>query len=392
MANPAPIISSIGAFDKNNGTTIYYNVIGATEIIRASRVQIYAVSDNSLKLSYLYTGAMQSGGQYQLVIPASETMGVLVNGNQYYARIETYTATNGITGASGYSVAKIFWCLATPTLTPPTIPSPVATTTYNAIFTYTYQGNVANKIQQYELELLEGNIVRETSGVVIGNGTQVSAQSYQASYNFTTLVDDGYYTIRCTILTTEGMVITATSNAFRCSITAPSFSAASVSNNACGGYITISSQITNIEGVLYGGATPEPQYIVGGGVDLTQGGYIDWTEGITIASVNNINNWTLHLWAKNLSTIEAFVQDDALVYLETAEGIEILGKMGVFITEDDEGHIRAEMLVDIDGTEGNIATYHTDYINTPLDTDTIYLRVRCINNWFDVMLMNLDEE
>ena len=41
MANPAPIIQKINAFDVTKGTIIKYNIIGGTELVRSSKLYLY---------------------------------------------------------------------------------------------------------------------------------------------------------------------------------------------------------------------------------------------------------------------------------------------------------------------------------------------------------------
>ena len=54
MANPAPTINQINAFNATQGTTIDFNIIGGTELIRSNRIYIYDLSDNSLICTHLY--------------------------------------------------------------------------------------------------------------------------------------------------------------------------------------------------------------------------------------------------------------------------------------------------------------------------------------------------
>ena len=156
MANPAPTINQINAFNATQGTTIDFNIIGGTELIRSNRIYIYDLSDNSLICTHLYVSTesiheLPPNTDGSIVYESGKSSADFVNGAQYYAQIQTYTDTNGTQGGSGLSVAKMFWCLGDPTLTITTIPSTISTTSYNisATYTDTSASVVSNIIQQY---------------------------------------------------------------------------------------------------------------------------------------------------------------------------------------------------------------------------------------------------
>ena len=138
MANPAPTINQINAFNATQGTTIDFNIIGGTELIRSNRIYIYDLSDNSLICTHLYVSTesiheLPANTDGSIVYESGKSSADFVNGAQYYAQIQTYTDTNGTQGGSGLSVAKMFWCLVDPNLTITTIPSTISTTSYNNI-------------------------------------------------------------------------------------------------------------------------------------------------------------------------------------------------------------------------------------------------------------------
>ena len=56
MANPAPIIQKINAFDATRGTTINFNIIGGTELVQSNKIYIYSVTTNELIVTHTYTG------------------------------------------------------------------------------------------------------------------------------------------------------------------------------------------------------------------------------------------------------------------------------------------------------------------------------------------------
>ena len=259
MANPAPTINQINAFNATQGTTIDFNIIGGTELIRSNRIYIYDLSDNSLICTHLYVSTesiheLPPNTDGSIVYESGKSSADFVNGAQYYAQIQTYTDTNGTQGGSGLSVAKMFWCLVDPTLTITTIPSTISTTSYNVSATYTDTSAsvVSNIIQQYQFNLYSatGSLL-QSSGVVVGSGTQQGTSAvYDISHNFTGLNVGSSYYVTVNVTTTQGMSVNAQSNTFTVSIDTPTLGEATVVNNACDGYISVTSNLSG----EYGGS------------------------------------------------------------------------------------------------------------------------------------------
>ena len=259
MANPAPTINQINAFNATQGTTIDFNIIGGTELIRSNRIYIYDLSDNSLICTHLYVSTesiheLPPNTDGSIVYESGKSSADFVNGAQYYAQIQTYTDTNGTQGGSGLSVAKMFWCLVNPTLTITTIPSTISTTSYNisATYTDTSASVVSNIIQQYQFSLYSatGSLL-QSSGVVVGSGTQQGTSAvYDISHNFTGLNVGSSYYVTVDVTTTQGMSVNAQSGTFTVSIDTPTLGEATVVNNACDGYISVTSNLSG----EYGGS------------------------------------------------------------------------------------------------------------------------------------------
>lgn len=391
MANPTPILQQINAFDATKGTTINYSVVGGTDIIRSSRIKIYNATTNELKLDYLYTGIQQSAGQYIIVLPSVQTSANLSNETQYYASVETYTNTNGTGGASGYSTAKIFWCLPEPTLTLTQPPSIINTTSYNAqlIYNTNITGDISatNKSQQYRFDLYEQGVKVQTSGNIIGAGVQQSTPTeYLIEYNFTGLKDGSAYYIVATITSTEGMMITTEpSNSFVVEINTPSFNQATVVNDACDGYITITSKITNIEG--------ESNVEVSDGyIDLTpDGAYVIWDDGVTFPTINNKSQWNLFLWGKKYNYANYIESNQMVLNLKSVVDLQSTGDIKLYLTQNtDLTKIRLELYVDIYGDNTLIGTYFSDYIDKPADDDNLLIQVKCNLNWFDFSINKME--
>ena len=253
MANPAPTINQINAFNATQGTTIDFNIIGGTELVRSNRIYIYDLSDNSLICTHLYVSTesiheLPANTDSSIVYESGKSSADFVNGAQYYAQIQTFTDTAGTQGGSGLSVAKMFWCLVDPTLAITTIPSTISTTSYNVSATYTDTSAsvVSNIIQQYQFNLYSavGSLL-QSSGVVVGSGTQQGTSDvYDISYNFTGLNVGSSYYVTVEVTTTQGMSVNAQSNTFTISIDTPTLGEATVVNNACDGYISVISNLS----------------------------------------------------------------------------------------------------------------------------------------------------
>ena len=258
MANPAPTINQINAFNATQGTTIDFNIIGGTELVRGNRIYIYDLSDNSLICTHLYVSTesiheLPANTDSSIVYESGKSSADFINGAQYYAQIQTFTDTAGTEGGSGLSVAKMFWCLVDPTLTITTIPSTISTTSYNVSATYDANTSVvSNIIQQYQFNLYSavGSLL-QSSGVVVGSGTQQgTSTTYDISYNFSGLSVGSSYYVVVDVTTTQGMSVSAQSNTFTVSIDTPTLGEATVVNNACDGYISVTSNLSS----EYGGS------------------------------------------------------------------------------------------------------------------------------------------
>ena len=198
MSNPAPTAITINAFNVNVGTVIDFNIIGGTNIVRSNKLYVYNLN-NELIFTHTYVStesihALPAKTDPSIVYASGKTSNDFTNEAQYYACIQTFTNTAATEGGSGYSTAKLFWALPTPTLNIDTIPASIAITSYNcrAVYLSNIVGtiNVSNLIQQYQFDLYKSTgVLVQSSGVLVGSGTLVSGTSnqYEISYNFNEL-------------------------------------------------------------------------------------------------------------------------------------------------------------------------------------------------------------
>lgn len=258
MANPAPTITTINAFDATVGTIIDFNIVGGVDVVRSNKIYIYDVDDNSLICTHLYVSTesiheLPENTDSSIVYASGKSSSDFVNGKQYYASIQTFTNTYATEGASGISVAKLFWCLNTPSITF-TSPASGTTTieTTSCAVTASYTTNldtsltVTNAPQQYEFILYTSIGVQvDSSGVISGSGEQVGTSNvYTLSYNFTGLENNKSYYVRLVVTSTEGMFITEQTVTFLVNAGGVTLGAATAINDACGGYISIVSNLS----------------------------------------------------------------------------------------------------------------------------------------------------
>ena len=262
MSNPTPILNNINAFDATKGTTISFNIIGGTDIVRSNIVYIYDLSTNDLICTHLYISTesiheLPPNTDPSIVYASGKSSADFVNNKNYYLQIQTFTNTAGTAGGSGMSVAKTFWCLFNPALSVNAIPAAISTTSYNVGATYTTNITdatipVTNIIQQYKFDLYTATgTLAQTSGNIIGSGEQEgTSTTYNITYNFSGLVVNNSYYVVVTTTSTEGMTVSAQSNTFAVSIDTPTVGGAIVNNNACDGYISVVSNLSD----EYGGS------------------------------------------------------------------------------------------------------------------------------------------
>ena len=88
MANSAPTISTINAFNASIGTVIDFNIIGGEEIVRSNRLYIYDIANNALICSHLYVSTeslheVPPNTDSSWVYASGKTSDDFTNGKQY---------------------------------------------------------------------------------------------------------------------------------------------------------------------------------------------------------------------------------------------------------------------------------------------------------------------
>lgn len=287
MAVPQPSLNPISSFDATIGTTIFFNTTGGDEIIRSSRLYIYDNEDGSLICTHIYTSTnkqhvLPPNTDSTIIYAPGKTLSDFSNEKQFRLSIQLYSGTNGTGNSSGVSFLRQLWCLDTPTLTPDAVNSPIAVTSYNFSAVYNTEVDdtslpVKNRIQRYQFILYNSaNQVVQTGNTIVGMGTQLTDTTFRISQNFTNLKDEEIYHVKITCTSEQGMITNAQSDYITVQIANITFNKAKVDNHCVEGYISITSNITNIEGETN---ITTPIEDLNGTIDLRSGTPVDITSG-----------------------------------------------------------------------------------------------------------------
>lgn len=395
-----PVIQTINAFDVANGTTVRFNIVGNTDLIRSNKISIYD-TDNILVATNIYNST-----RLENIIPAN--LQGLTNGNSYYAIIDVYNTLDASGDSVGTSLGKQFWCLPTPTLTltMPASDITISETSQEFIARYTMYPNmtisdVENKIQFYRFNLYKGappaQVLVNTSRDIYGAGSEISSGVYQINYNFNNLENNSEYYVELIITTQQGMSLTATSHSVTISLSDETFTAAEVTNYTCEGYIEVKSNITNLLGYTNADFEDGDGYI-----DLTEDGkYVIWgydpileedTYPLTFPTTNMsghlLMQWSaiLEVFDLNSSVTNPYNEEDTSYIFKCTD---LVGSNGVYLYLRREGNnIWGELYAVTDLDELMSTAYVKSNTLAIADGSNthIYILIRCSAGWYDVQL------
>lgn len=443
-----PIIQKINAFNASEGTTILFNIVGSSAIIRSSKITIYDSNNNKI-CTHIYNST-----QLQHVIPANTDETIVYesgktyldfsNGYSYSMTIDVYGSVDAQGESLGTSSRVQFWCLDYPVLQfiNPSVDVDIQTSSYifNANCTIVYPIGVSvpitNRVQSYKFDLYkggeEGSVLKESSGNIYGTGNDLGNNVYSLSYNFSNLENGGNYYVVLSIVTEQGMKETATSDIISVVLEDVAFSITEVRNNACNGCIEISSNITNIIGVTnaifeegdghidlsYIQCTEDSVYspdetyyiysdnkYIATEVDeetfnankthyyTASDYYIEWgtNEGyllnfpITTISVGNTMRWSMIIKASSfISSNSSIVAEDDNSYFLNMSSLNRDNGIYVYMRRDNND-IFAELYAYT--SNSNKTSFITSNILENIDDETdIYMLLRCYDGWYDIKL------
>ena len=312
MALTKPILYSISAFDATQEQTFIFNVVGGDQVVKNELI-ITDQSNNSVVYDQI-----QTTFSFKHVLPAN----TLTNGEYYSAVVITYNANND---SSAPSSGIQFYCFSEPSFNFTNIPA--GNVIYNATYSFeiTYDQNEGEMLNNYTFNLYDyqRNLLT-TSGMLNVGGAAILPLIVR--YTFTGLSDDSSYYIQATGKTINGMSLDTGLILISIQYTTPNvFSIMELNSNCDGGYITIQSNLTSIDGE----SIPDPPDYVDGNtaVNVTGiGDYVLWNNGFNIA-----DDFTASLWGRDFNdnstiitmsdgnqtmTIRYYADEDGLYYAE----------------------------------------------------------------------------
>lgn len=363
MALTQSIINPIVPFDATQSYTVTFNVIGGDQVV-ANRIKIW----NSVTGVLVYDNQVTSFS-YSHIIPAN----TLTNGVQYMVGIYTINSQGQLMGSSN---SPEFYCFTNSVVTPTNFSS--GATINNAKYTFQMQYTQAQSepLQSYTITLYSASDV-----VISSSGTVYAASStvpFNILYSFSGMSNATIYKVGMTGVTLHGMSVIMTPVQFTVNYETPSaYSLINLTNNCDGGYVTIQSNIQNINGTSQ---PSPPTYIGGEAVDLTaNGSYVDWNSGY------NINgDFTIDLWVKNPTANSVlFTQQN----INGNNKIEIRYNVGYA-----KGNTVLQGYFDLKVISGSSTQYYynfSNYIPQPAASNMLHLFIRRINNIYTITAENL---
>ena len=363
MALIKPILNNIVAFDATIQNIISFTVPVGGDQVTANRLTII----NQTTGLQVYQ-ATQTTFALQHTLPAD----TLVNGQYYSAFVNTF---NAIGTMSANSNTIQFYCFTTPSFTFTNLPvgNIIANNAFN--FEITYNQTEGELLNSYRFDLYDAQqTLVSTSGVrFVGS---VASPPTVLTYEFGGFADNTVYYVKGFGSTLNGTSIETPLTLVTVKYTQPNiFAIVELSQNCTGGYVTVKSNMANIEGTS--NPTP-PIYIDDEAVDLTQeGSWVNWNQN----QFDFSGDWTLGIWGRD------FTPHTNTIKLQNAQGdsITISYRQGYY-----QGEGALKTYVDCMVTSGELNYYvYSNYIDNPLSTDTIQLWLRRINNIYQINIYNL---
>ncbi len=355
MALTTPILYNISAFDAIQAQTFTFNVVGGSQVV-ANTLTI----KNNTTLETVYSQT-QSTFKFEHILPAN----TLTNGTYYQATLTTKD-TQG--NESSPSNPIQFYCYSQPTFVISNMPTGNVVTNSSFAFNVTYnqaQGEILNAYV-FNLYSVSGTLIG-TSGTMYNTDTTLPLT---ISYLFSGFEDKASYSIEVTGVTANGTQITTGKIDFITNYIAPNvFSFLFLTNNCKGGYITIESNVTGIDGET----NPDPAiYIDNKEIDVrADGNYVQWSKGYEING-----NWTMRLWGRH------YRPNKEIFRFSNADGDIITV---IYCTDDTQCwfEMRAQH-------SGNIWAYtiESEHIALPENTEQLFTWLRRVDNLYELKIEN----
>lgn len=359
MALIRPILATPPAFDANKDYTFSFSVASGGDQVVSNTLTII-LQDNK---EVVYKNTITSYA-FTHTVPA----GTLTNGSYYSASITT-SNYQGVVSSPSNSVQ--FYCYTTPTFDFYEFPTGNIVQNSNYVFKVQYNQNEAEPLNSYIYNLYDSQkVLISTSGTKFV-GTLTEPPNI-IEYQFSGLTDETTYYIQAIGRTVNNTEVSTELLSFIVRYSTPNvFTVVELTNNCQGGYITVKSNLTSIEGISY----PDPPIYVDDdtAVDLRQdGNYVSWQEGFSISG-----DFTASLWGRS------FIPNKTIILLENKTTGESLV---VNYREDENNNVYAELFV----TSNSLHYYiFSEKISKPSDTDPVQIWFRRIGNLYNIKFVNL---
>ena len=363
LALTRPVLLSMSAFDATQQTLFSFTATGSSTQISSNRLTIR----NNLTNTVVYN-EVQSSYRYEHILPA----GTLTNGVYYNATVTTYDE-NG--DSSPESIAIQFWCYSTPIIAINNIPSSSLIENSNFEFTFTYNQSEGEAIDSYRLNLYNDSQSQiSTSGLLyVTNGTP----PYSGSYSFGGFENNTSYYIELVIYTIYGTEVKTPNLSFTVKYSRPDlFTVVELFNNCEDGYITVTSNMSIIEGEAY---PYPPNYIDGKELDLRNPSWwATWGGGYEISGDVLIRAWFRD---PNPNSTVIRLQNEG-------EGeIEIIYVQGYPSINADTP--QAYLAMNVQSMSGQEYSIISNFINVLPDTQQYCMWLKRINGLYDIQLLGV---
>lgn len=358
-----PVLNNAPAFDATTEFIFTFAVPSGGDQVTRNRLTIIDQS----------TG-LQVYQQTQITFGLAHTLpaNTLANGSYYSAYINTFNAGGGM---SVNSNTIQFYCFTTPSFAFTNLPvgNIIANNSFN--FEITYNQIEGELLDSYRYDLYDAQqTLVSTSGVkFVGSSTPPPTI---VTYEFGGFADNTVYYIKGFGSTINGTSIETPLTLITVKYVQPNiFAIVELSQNCTGGYVTVKSNMSNIEGTS--NPTP-PIYIDDKAVDLTQeGSWVNWNQN----QFDFSGDWTLGVWGKD------FTPHTNIIKLQNGLGdsVTLTYRQGYY-----QGGVVLQTYVDCMVASGGLIYYiYSNYIDNPLSTDTIQIWLRRINNIYQLNIYNL---
>lgn len=357
-----PILSQQVAFDATNAQTVFFNVVGGSQVV-SNRLVI----KNNTTLATVYD-ATQVTFKFEHTIPA----GTLVNGTNYIMQVQTFDAS---ANASALSNTVQFFCFTAPTIAFTNIPVGNIIENSNYTFEATYDQLEDELLNSYTFKLYGASQSELASSGVIFVGSATPPPT-ALSYNFAGFDDNGVYYVEVLGQTVNGTSVTTGKVQITVNFVKPNvFAIVELQNNCDAGNITISSNIVVIEG----SSNPDPPtYILDEEVDLTtEGTWVKWDTGFSIS-----DNFTIRIWGRSFAQYEDILNIWGTEYAQADNQITL-----TYMYDTDSAKIYVTLKAKQNGIDPYVV--FSNEIDPPLSTEQVFIWVRRINNVYDLIIENL---